>query len=122
MAITCDTSGFDLSGLMKPLMMKAVLTEGEMNIDVFINVMVQEKMEQSLLSSITLPEDFSDLQDVICMMLQMDKLKGITAAMKGEAPPEGAGLDKIINLVVQLQMLSALEGAFGGGGGSGGGG
>ena len=121
----CAGAGIDVTALMKPLLLKAVFSqegEGGLNLDAFINVMIQEKMESALLQSIELPQEFADLQDVICLMLQMDKLKTLTAALKGEEVPAGAGLDKVIGLVVQLQMLKALEGAFGGGeGGTGGG-
>lgn len=118
MGINCSETGLDITALMKPLMLKAVFSsEGTVNLDAFINIMIQEKMEQALLGSIQLPQEFADLGDVICLMLQMDKFKALSAAMKGEAPPEGAGLDKVIGLIVQLQMLQALEGAFGGGSG-----
>jgi len=113
--VQCQDSGLDIGALMKPLMLKAAFTgQGELNLDPLIELMVQEKIEQSLLASIDIPEEFADLVDVICLKLQMNKLKGLTAALKGEQVEVG-GLDDVINIVVQLQMLKALEGAFGGG-------
>ncbi len=109
----------DISAIIQPLMLRAVFKEGEMNLDVLIDVIVQDKIEQSLLANVTLPAEFKDLENVICLMLDMNKVKSVMAALRGEQPPEGTGIDKVLELIVNLQMLGALTQSLGGGTSSG---
>lgn len=113
MGLVCQDI-IDIDALIKPLMLKAVMTgEGEIPIDALINLQVEKKITDQLLQSIELPEDFQDLGDVICLMISMNRVKAVMAYMKGETP-ETTGIDKVLELVINLQMLSALSSAFGG--------
>jgi len=111
MGITC-TPLIDIGTIVQPLLMKSVIAGGELNIEPLIDVMVQEKIQESLLASVELPSEFADLADVICLSLEMNKVRTVLAVLRGEAPPAGAGIEKTLELIVNLQMLSAISKAF----------
>ena len=112
--ITC-TDTINLTQLLEPLMLKSVFKEGEFDIGPIIDIIVQEKIEQNLLSSIEIPDEFADLGSIVCLMVTVNKLKAVTAVLRGETPPEGTGMDKVLELIVNLQMLSSIGSALGGG-------
>lgn len=104
----------DVKSLIQPLLIKAVLRGEEIPIDVIIDAEITQKIYDSLMKSIQLPPEYADLKNVIDLMMQMDSVKRVLAVVRGQAPPEPA-IDKVIELVVNLQLLSTLAGAFGGG-------
>jgi len=110
--LTC-TPIIDVSSLIQPLMLRSVFKGEEFSLDAIIDVILQDKISESLLGSVELPSEFADLGDVICLQIEMTKVKNLLAAMRGEAVEAGAGLDKIIELIVNLQMLSSISSAFG---------
>ena len=112
--ITC-TPIIETSTLIQPLLMRAVLRGEEFDITPIIDILVQDKIVSSLLGQLTLPEEFKDLGDVICLMLEMNKVRSIMAVLRGEQPPEGVGVERVLELVINLQLLSQLSQAFGGG-------
>lgn len=114
MGLTC-TPIIDINSLIQPLLLKNIFTGGEFNLDPLIDAMVQDKIEESLLANVNLPSEFADLGDVICLSLEMNKVKTVLAALKGEQVSPEEGLDKVIQLIVNLQMLSALSSSLGGG-------
>jgi len=114
MGITC-TPTVDVSQIIQPLMLSSVFKEGtEFDISNIIDVYLQDQIVKHLLETIELPEEFADLGQVICLQLDMNKIKTLMAVLKGEAPPEGVGIDKILELVMNIQLLSSLGSALGG--------
>jgi len=105
--------GIDINALLQPLMIRAILKGEEVPIDVFVDIQMTQTIYNSLMSSITLPSEFADLQSVIDLMVQMDGVKRLLALMRGETPPEPA-IDRVIELVVNLQLISSLTSALGG--------
>jgi len=112
MGITCEPI-LNVQEIMQPLMMSAVLKGEEVPLDAFIDVYLQDAIVNSLLQNIELPPDFQDLGSVICLQLEMNKVKTLMDILKGKQPEE-TGIDKVIELVVNLQILSAIANAFGG--------
>lgn len=107
-----STLGIDINALIQPLLIRAVLKGGEIPIDVIVDIQMTQTIYQSLMSGLTLPSEFADLQSVIDLMIQMDSIKRLLAVMRGETPPEPA-IDKIIELVVNLQLISSLSQSLG---------
>ena len=107
------TLGIDINALIQPLMIRAVLKGEEIPIDVIVDIQMTQTIYQSLMAGITLPSEFADLQSVIDLMIQMDSVKRLMAVLRGETPPEPA-IDKIIELVVNLQLVSSLSQSLGG--------
>ena len=111
--VNCSTtSGIDVQSLLPVMMMKGILAGEEFNLDPVIDVMINKQIAESLLANVTLPSDFAELGDVICLQVQMGQLKAVQAALRGETAE--FNMDKIIDMVVNLQLLSAIESAFGG--------
>ena len=118
MAIECKPI-IDITSIIQPLMLRSVFTGEEFKFDTLIDVLIQDKIEKALLQSVELPEEFAELKDVICLSLDMNKIKTIMKVLRGEEVQPGEGLEKTIELIVNLQMLSALTSAFSGGAGGG---
>jgi hypothetical protein len=112
-AIQCQPI-IDIGQLLQPLLLRSVFKGEELQLDAVIDVYVQDAITKSLLQNIDLPQEFADLGDVICLSLEMNKVKYLLAVLRGQQPPEGSGVDKVLEMVVSLQMLSALSQAFGG--------
>ena len=116
----CGPSPIDLGQILPVLVMKSMFKEGEeTNFDVLIEAMVNDKIVNSLLANIELPDEFKEMGDVICLMIQMDNLKTVLAALRGERV-ESKALDKALEMVINLQLLSVLSNAVGSGSSSGG--
>ena len=101
----------DVSQLLGPIMMARTLKGEEFDITPLIDVIVGQKVTESLLSSITLPSDFADLGDVICLQIQLQQVKALEAIMKGETYE--FDLSKVIDMIVTFNMMSAITSAFG---------
>jgi len=106
--------GIDINALIQPLMIRAILRGEDIPIDAIVDIQLSQIIYESLMSSLSLPSEFADLQSVIDLMIQMDGLKRFMAVLRGETPPEPA-IDKVIELVVNLQLISSLSQSLGGG-------
>ncbi len=104
--------GIDISQLMQPLIIKSIFSGEEIPIDALVDAMLTQKIYESIKGSLTLPPEFKDLESVLDLMIQMDSIKRVLAVLRGETPPPPA-IDKVIELVVNLQMINALSQAFG---------
>ena len=87
-----------------------ILRGEEINFSPIISYYVNKTIIESLLTNLTVPEDFRGVVDILIFAEQM---KAFSALLRGEEYTPS--LDQVINLIVSLQMVSALEGAFGGG-------
>ena len=97
--------GIDIMSLIQPLLIKAVFKGEEIPVDALIDILVSEKIEETLLASITIPSEWID---IVNMMLEMDKVKRFLAVLRGETPPEPV-IDKIIELIVNLKLVESLS-------------
>ena len=101
----------DIGQLLGPVMMSSTLKGGELDITPLVDVMIGQKVTESLLSSVTLPSDFADLGDVICLQIQLQQVKALEAIMKGETYE--FDLSKVIDMIVTFNLMSAITNAFG---------
>lgn len=109
--IVC-TPLIDVNTLLQPLLMKSVFQEeGEIPLDQVFNIIINDKITQSLLGGVTLPAEFADLGNVICLQLETQKVRAVSAMLRGETPPE-FDISKTFELVINLQMISSLSQAF----------
>jgi hypothetical protein len=119
--ITCPEF-IKIEELLGPLLLSSMFKEeGKISIDVIMDAYIQDAITKKLISSINLPQDFKDLGNVICMTLELGKVKTLQAALRGEQPQEAAGIEKALDMIVNLQVLAAVLQALGGsesGGGS----
>ena len=100
----------DIKELLGPVMMLNAFKGEEFDITPLLDVMIGQKITENLLSSITLPSDFADLGDVICLQIQMQHVKALEAILKGERYE--FDISKVIETLVTFNMLSALTSAF----------
>ena len=108
-----EVLGIDITQLMQPLLIRSVLKGEEIPIDAIVDIQLTQTIYQKLMESVTLPSEYADLQSVIDLMVQMDGVKRFMAILRGESPPEPA-IDKVIELVVNLQLISSLSQSLGG--------
>ena len=102
--------------LVQPMLLSAILKGEDISklIDVIVDAQVNDVIFNKVLSSIQVPEEFQGLIDVFKLANQLDTLKAIMAAMKGQEYQPKFGIDKVIELMVSLQMINALSTALGG--------
>jgi len=107
--VTCTTT-INVKDLIGPMLLASVVKGEEVDVTPIIDMYVQQSLVNNLLGSITLPSDFADLGEIICITMQMELFKGLTAALRGEEYT--FDLSKPIELIVSLNMISALSSAF----------
>jgi len=105
-------AGLDVKQLLTPLLISSVLKGEEINIDAIIDLYVNEIIVTNMLKTIKLPEEFAELQDVIKLMLEVQRMKAVSAILRGETPEVDIG--KVFDILVSLHLVSAIAGAFGG--------
>ncbi len=110
MGITCEPL-IDIGSILQPLMMAAVLKGENIPIDAIVDVYIQDAIQNALLQNVTLPQEFAELGNVICLELEMNKIRTLLAVLRGEQPPENT-IDKVIDMVLNLQLLSAIGSAL----------
>jgi len=106
--------GIDIKQLLTPMMLASIVKGEEFDVSKIIDIYVNDMIVNSLLQNIQLPEEFKDLQDVIQLMLDMQKFKAISAVLRGETPT--IDISKVLDLVINLNLVASMAGAFGGGG------
>lgn len=105
--------GIDIKQLLTPMMLASVVKGEEFDISKVVDIYVNDMIVNTLLQNIQLPEEFKDLKDVIQLMLDVQRLKSISAVLKGETPT--IDISKVLDLVINLNLIASLAGAFGGG-------
>ena len=107
-------TGINVEQLIGPIMMLAVFKGQDITpiLDALINSKITDTLIEQLAQNV--PQEYQDLVNVVKLAVQMDTLRGLLAAMKGEQYQPKFGLDKAIELFVTIQMISALSGALGG--------
>jgi len=96
--------GIDITSLIQPLMLRAVITGQEVNMDAIMDLLISEKIQESILTAIEVPSEWADL---VNLMLETDKVRRFMAILRGETPPEPA-IDRVIELVVNLKLIESL--------------
>lgn len=104
------TPVIDVRQILGPILVANVIKGGEIDITPLIDAMVGEQITQALLSSITLPSEVADMGDIICLMINLEQIKGLQALLRGETYE--FGIDKVVELIVTLNMMSALTSAL----------
>jgi len=84
-----------------------ILRGEEIDISPYINAMIASKIVDALKASITIPTEFESIIDV---MIFAEKMRAFSAALRGETYE--LAIDKIVELMVSLYMISALSEAF----------
>lgn len=112
---TQTTLGIDINQLIGPVIMLAVL-KGEDITPVF-DAIINSKVTETLLDNLAknIPPEYQDIVNVIKMAAELDTIRGVLAAIKGQEYQPKFSIDKAIELVVTLQMMNALTQALGGG-------
>ena len=112
---TQTTLGIDINQLIGPVLMLAVF-KGEDITPVF-DALINSKITETLLDNLAknIPQEYQDIVNVIKMAAELDTIRGILAAIKGQEYQPKFSIDKAIELVVTLQMMNALTQALGGG-------
>lgn len=108
------TPTINVDQLIGPVMMLAVFKGQDISpiLDALINSKITDALIAQLAASV--PEEYKDIVNVVKMAAQLDTLRGIIAAMRGEAYEPRFGLDKAVELIVTINMISALSQALGG--------
>ena len=104
------TPVIDVRQLLGPIMVSKVMKEGEFDLTPLLDAIVGEQITQALLANITLPSDFADMGEIVCLMMNMEQVKGLQSLLRGE--PYEFKIDKVIDLLVTLNMISALSQAL----------
>lgn len=111
--IVC-TPLIDVGTLIQPILLRSVFREGaEVPIDQIVDITLQDKITASLLQGVSLPPEFQQLGDVICLQLEMNKIRAVTAMLRGEEVPE-FDIGRVFEMVLNLQIINSIATAFGG--------
>lgn len=108
--VTCSPI-IDITQLLGPVMLSKTLKGEEFDISPLIDVIVGQKITESLLASVSLPSEFADLGDIFCLQIQLEQVKAVTSMLKGETYE--FDISKVIDTLVSLNMISAITSSLG---------
>jgi len=106
-----QTPEFSAKELLGPLLLVGALKGEEFDISVILDIYVSDIITQKILQQVALPEDFKEFEGVIKTMLEMEKLKALSAVLRGERPEIDVG--KTLEFVITLSVMSSLLNTLG---------
>ena len=110
---TTTTPALDVGELVGPLLMMAVFKGQDITpvIDALLNSKITETLITKLAASV--PEEYQDIVDVIKLAAQMDTINGLLAAIRGGSYQPKFGVDRAVEVILMLNLVSKLSQAAG---------